>query len=307
MRAEKEFVFDNDIKMGLRIYKSDLNTHLPISEITFNVYKVELEEGEVIGATPTEADVAKFAVGENFVGAVTTDETGYGNIPLKEGTYLIVEEPSDKVERPVDPFFISIPMNVENVRIEGSDETETVVSDIVSVYPKNELKEEPEPTPDIPTPPGNVTGRFTIVKTDAADEEKRLEGAVFDVYRPATAEDKETTIIEYDNVQYAVVLHTTLTTGENGTVESADLPCGVYFLVETKAPDGYNLLKKPVKVTVVSDVVTSSTLVDIPNERGHIMPETGGMGTGRIVLTGSALVAAAVIMMIAQKRRSAVK
>ncbi len=71
------------------------------------------------------------------------------------------------------------------------------------------------------------------------------------------------------------------------------LAAGEYWLVETKAPDGYNGLTAPVKITITKsgdtdvnnwtiskdDTPEGDKIIDIENSTGTILPETGGMGT----------------------------
>ncbi|MBO7275744.1 MAG: thioester domain-containing protein, partial [Clostridia bacterium] len=114
VRAEETFVFNTDIEQGIRIYKTDSDTGLPISEITFDVYRVTLSEGETVGETPTEDEIAKYVTDSSKVGSLTTDTTGYASFPLEKGVYIVVERHNaDKVEAPIGPFCVSVPMRVE--------------------------------------------------------------------------------------------------------------------------------------------------------------------------------------------------
>lgn len=312
VRAEEEFAFDAESDMGLRIYKTAVDTGLPISDITFDVYKVELAEGESIGEVPTEEEIAKYAVEANKVGSGITDETGYAMIGLDEGTYLVVEQHNtEKVEAPVTPFYITIPMTVEK-EVEGSDSETTVeVVDIASVYPKNTPVQPPEEPPIVPPTPDEVKGSFTIVKHDSENVEVVLEGAVFAVYRPVTESDENTEIVEYNGVEYAVVPvlvdgePLVLTTDENGKASSPELDCGTYFLVETKAPNGYDLLAEAVTVTTTSNLIEEVELTYIANEKGMLLPETGGLGTNGFMMIGGIMMLAAGIFLITKKRMNA--
>ncbi|WP_312009223.1 SpaA isopeptide-forming pilin-related protein [Shouchella clausii] len=71
------------------------------------------------------------------------------------------------------------------------------------------------------------------MKVDEDNENVRLEGAVY------TLEDEEGTVIEEG-----------LTTDEEGRIVVTDLPPGVYYFIETKAPEHYQLDNTPIKVEI---------------------------------------------------------
>lgn len=114
------------------------------------------------------------------------------------------------------------------------------------------------------------------------------------------------------------------TTGADGKATFDGLNDGTYYLVETAAPDGYNLLEEEKTVTVdgtkAADGITSVTLkydsdettvkgalidtVRVENSTGSILPSTGGIGTTIFYIVGGVLVAAAVVLLVAKKRTS---
>ena len=92
-----------------------------------------------------------------------------------------------------------------------------------------------------------------------------------------------------------------------------------YYLYETKAPAGYNLLKEPVQfeitasykdaganyesVTVRVDETQASGLsTNIENRSGSTLPSTGGIGTTIFYVVGSVLVIGAAVVLITRKR-----
>ena len=308
VHAQTQFTFEENIgDMGLRIYKTEAGSGSPLSDITFHIYKATPGEGEALSPTPTEEEIAKYATDANKVASLTTDATGYAGTALEEGYYLVVEEHNTaKIKAPVSPFYVSIPMQ-ETVESDDGTTTTQIVN-IVSVYPKNEPVTPPEVPPIVPPTPDNVNGIFDILKYDEIDSSMLLEGAKFEVYRPATETDADTKIITCEGVQYAVtpVLvngeKLVLTTDENGYAVSPALSCGTYFLVEVEAPAGYNLLEEAVAVTVISSEMTDKVTVEIANQRGNILPETGGMGTTLFLAVGAVLVIGAVILLVTRKR-----
>lgn len=307
VHAEKSFVFDENVHdMGLRIYKTETETGSPLSDITFHVYKVEPAEGETVSPTPTEEEIALYMTEENKVASLLTDATGYASLALEEGIYLVVEEHNtDKVKAPVDPFYITIPMTTTTETEEG---TTVEVINVISVYPKNEPVTPPEVPPVIPPIPDNVNGFFEIVKFNSLDESERLAGAEFKVYRAATSTDEATEIIVCDGIQQAVTPvyvngdHLVLVTDEKGYAVSPELPCDTYFLVETKAPEGYKLPEEAFKVVVRSSELTTVSRVEIGNEPGNLLPETGGMGTKLFLVLGSFLMVGAAVLLVTKRR-----
>lgn len=122
----------------------------------------------------------------------------------------------------------------------------------------------------------------------------------------------------------------TLVTDSTGKLVIRGLKSDVYDLKETKTATGYILLVEPVKivitgsntdgtatatvngtaVTMTADTLNTSSLsalvpVTVLNNRGFILPSTGGIGTTVITMTGIVLVAISSFLLIrmAVKRR----
>lgn len=164
---------------------------------------------------------------------------------------------------------------------------------------------------------------IVIDKVDGADN-KKLEGAQFALY-------KETGYVDlyyqwYDeNHENSNTFgwsteadRTIVKTDKNGVASFKGLVPGTYYLQEIKAPDGYNTLDKPVKVEITAtyddngNITTNATPNEqnnhyevtstITNNKGTVLPSTGGIGTTIFYVVGGLLMVGAAILLITKKR-----
>ena len=173
-----------------------------------------------------------------------------------------------------------------------------------------------------------------ILKKKAGTNEK-LAGAKFRLYSSeadANANDelkaiKVSPVVE--GVAGNYVVDPASTTTEFESVENIEekgynlhvngLAEGTYYLVETKAPDGFNKLTAPVviKITKSTDedvdkwtiskdeTVENDKIIDIENSTGSLLPSTGGRGTIVFAVIAALLVFGVAVSFIRDKRKEA--
>lgn len=103
---------------------------------------------------------------------------------------------------------------------------------------------------------------------------------------------------------YDITEATKVTTDANGAASFDGLANGDYWLVETKAPAGYNQLDKPFKVEVNGGTTEAqlSVTAKVENQAGTLLPSTGGVGTTVFYVLGAVLVLGAVVLLVTKKR-----
>lgn len=163
------------------------------------------------------------------------------------------------------------------------------------------------------------TYQIPVFKYTIKDGEKALSGAKFKLYR----DSKDVNHIVKFNKNSNTYTHTYNSTGNVEELESGTdgyvyingLSAGTYILEETKAPDGYNKLKDPITITVnqksdgtkeiTANNVDATGTVKVLNNKGKLLPSTGGMGTTLIYLIGAALVLGSGFVLANKKRAKA--
>ena len=166
---------------------------------------------------------------------------------------------------------------------------------------------------------------IVINKVDGADETKKLEGAEFILYKEN--ENKEKLYYTWDETQKIVGwvtdenAATKVTTDANGAASFKGIDATTYYLEEVKAPDGYNTLEGPEEVMMGAhaDGIKTGDMVDtnaplneqnkryqftskITNNKGTVLPSTGGIGTTIFYVVGGLLMVGAAILLITKKR-----
>lgn len=157
------------------------------------------------------------------------------------------------------------------------------------------------------------TYEFDLVKVDGSDK-KLLNGAEFKLYDAENGDSfiKVVPVAGGYRVANGDETGAVDTIKVDGKVHISGLDKTIYWLEETKAPDGYNKLteRKPVNLTNGSNntTLTSDTWseadhgVAVENNAGAILPGTGGMGTTLFYVIGGGLMVAAVVLLVTKKR-----
>ena len=153
-----------------------------------------------------------------------------------------------------------------------------------------------------------------------------LAGAKFSLYRSATdAKNGENAIaVTGSNGSYVVDADSKNTVFESVATEVGKgynlhlngLAAGDYWLVETQAPEGFNKLTDPIKVTITKDGDTNWTvkkndtaeedkIIDVENSTGSLLPSTGGRGAIAFAVIAALLVFGVAVSFIRDKRKEA--
>jgi len=153
-----------------------------------------------------------------------------------------------------------------------------------------------------------------------------LAGAKFSLYRSAIdAKNGENAIaVTGSNGSYVVDADSKNTVFESVATEVGNgynlhlngLAAGDYWLVETQAPEGFNKLTDPIKVTITKDGDTNWTvkkndtaeedkIIDVENSTGSLLPSTGGRGAIAFAVIAALLVFGVAVSFIRDKRKEA--
>ena len=182
------------------------------------------------------------------------------------------------------------------------------------------------------------TYELDTTKVDGSDTAKTLSGAEFKLYKTdgttpsyAIVADGKVTGWTTDETKA-----TTLTSDSNGLFKVAGLDDGTYYLKETKAPVGYNLLANDVKLKITATTTNGQTWTDgdassaltaltisvndgtaangiladgtvaatITNNSGSTLPSTGGIGTTIFTVAGVVLMIGAAVVLVTKRKVS---
>ena len=296
------------------------NRYTPVTG-SVEFYKVASDKEEPDRALPgaeftlyTDAScaddkIAKDAAGNNAVATSSSADENKGkvsftNIPV--GTYYMKETQAPEGYAPITTIY--------EVVID-KDPTKSTIKEYkdgaASGYNISEIVNEP----------GNVEIKlFKYDLTSTANPKKGL-GATFTVYK---AEDVDTTTEK--PIQGKDPVLTITTDSSTGFSTKYELPIGTYYLFETEAPAGYNMMEHPWVITIdltnqrypigiTSNKMTINNAVEVPdndkvytiqvpNNPGVELPSTGGRGTGLFTAIGAILSGTAGAILTLRKRKA---
>lgn len=128
----------------------------------------------------------------------------------------------------------------------------------------------------------------------------QLTGATFKLYDAETG-GNEIKVVKVEDGVYRVAED-----GEDGVeIEAGSVTVkglaadATYYLEETKAPEGYNILTERQAVTIKAD---NSAEAKVVNNAGTELPSTGSYGTTIFYVLGTVLVAGVLIYVVASRR-----
>lgn len=267
-------LLDKEFSAKLKIIKKDDETKKPVlvAGTEFKIY--DLDHKKYVEQVTTYPTVT---VHKSFF----TDSQGYLILPknLEIGHYRI-EEVTAPDGYVVNKNYVEITVDSDtayevdgvsgDVIIEVSYEDQPVKGNLV-VYKKGEM--------------------LSGFEKDFIYKEQYLSGAEFEV---RAAEDICTPDHQKDADGNRIVLYakdtlvTTITTGESGKAVAKDLPLGRYYVVETKAPEGFVLNPEPVKVALTyqdqdTPIVEAEAIVGNDRQKVSISVEKQDAENGRVL------------------------
>ena len=294
------------------IFHDTLSAGLTLNEDSIKVYVASDKEGtdkaEITGWT-------KAVNGQSFTVSFTDLKTVSG---VSQGKYIIVEYTATLNQNAV----VGLDGNPNEVYLEYSNK------------PDQSGSGDTDNTGNTPEDKVIVfTYELDTTKVDGQDNTKKLEGAEFKLHNADNKwaiVDSNSRVTGWSDTEEG---GSTLTSDANGLFKVIGLDDGTYYLKETKAPAGYNLMSSEITVVITAtttngqtwtDGVASSALtnlavtaagtagtgdtstgiagITVANNKGSTLPETGGMGTTIFYVLGTILVLGAAIMLIAKKR-----
>lgn len=178
--------------------------------------------------------------------------------------------------------------------------------------PNNPGKDPSDPSNPTDSKTDTYVFGFNVQKyKEEAKKGNELTGAKFKLYDAATAGNEIPVVKVSDGVYRVAVAGETGVVIEAGAAQIFGLDAKTYYLEETEAPAGYNILTARVPVEIKADTETEDNVdnngilnskINVINNAGALLPSTGGMGTTLFYVIGGLLVACAAVLLVVKKR-----
>lgn len=309
-----------------------LESTFPSNYSDFTQYYVELEDTPT-ALSITTASVKVYVVNggtetEVYVDGATCSVTGGGTSPLKvtiPNTKALKDNTSAHAAIATDKDSI---IRVKYPAVVQSDALTTAAADFYNEVTLD-YSRDPHSTTDHKVGPTEkeylTTYSVTIVKDDAQEvtgKHLTLGGAVFSLYEVSSSGTAVALVSEGSGVYHIAkgsetgVTSFTTVVGEQIVIKGLDPDVATYYLEETTPPATYNTPSSRFAFTIKNKTVvdanidtsnyytTTSGVMEVQNNKGNVLPETGGIGTTIFITLGSVVAVFAGIFLVTNKRMS---
>ena len=256
---------------SIKIYTdADLTTELDASQ-----YEIQ--------ATPDTGDTFTIQIKDTFAATATSTQTLYITYTATVNENAVVKDANG----------VAIVDQNNKTKVSFGDGTSSTEKTITTTTHKFEIKKHNSSNTVL------AGAHFKLyIKTADAVEANEAEGIEA---QDATYEEVKVVKIDDNNYRVATANETgvEIVTVASGNIVVWGVDSDTYYLEETVAPEGYNLLadKQEVKVDAANN-----TVADVLNSSGSELPSTGGMGTTIFYALGAVLVLGAGVLMVTRRR-----
>lgn len=189
---------------------------------------------------------------------------------------------------------------------------EGVIRNQAELFPNADSVESDTP---IESPEPETRWGDILIEKVAATTGTKLAGAEFQVFTseanalagndPITINGEHTFTTGEDGVvRISGLRHSNF---ENNALITAEAQWKYYWIVETKSPEGYELLAEPIRVSVTEaqQSVTNATVIEnVPHNGGFELPLTGSIGTWLFTTVGGGLLIAGALLLALRKKKA---